>query len=405
MGKIGISNSFIQGSLSELEKALNSNFTTFLDETPILVDYYNINDIMSTADTGYQNADAIIGEESPTRFNKIKNFPIYGLRPLIPDLETIDGGLIDMSISGEVVTLPNTIRPTPGDYFFYKQGGRSLTFIVTSISLGTIRSNDYYKLEISMKKIDEHNYDKVLDKQVVENFVTDIDLVGSNEKCIIKSTNAERIELYESILKDLILRYNQMFYCPKYNAMIMRKGLDDRFNYYDPFLTEFIIRNNVLDGTRDFMVLINLGKDHHFNKYYNMTLYRNIETKNKLRLVKNYSTPTTFPRSISTPFNYYGEEVFFNITLYQDDRIKIKENEYMKHDLLDNISCDHIVPSTPIIDTAIIRYLNKENVEDVLTEDEVKNLVNYDIDYDDYHFTHVPILIYILKQHIKALKK
>ena len=405
MGKIGASDSFMKGSLFELEKALNSNFTTFLDEVPVLVDYYNINDIMSTADTGFQTIDTLVGEDSPTRFNKIKNFPIYGLKPLIPDLDIEDGNLIDMSISGEVVTLPNTIRPTPGDYFFYKTGDRSLTFIVTSITLGSIRSNDYYKLEISMKKIDEHDYDKTLDKQVVENFIADLDLVGSNEKCIIKTEDAELIKIYEGILKDLINRYNQIFYCPRYNSLIMRKGLDGRFNYYDPFVTEFIIRNNVLDETRDFMVLVNLGKDYHFDKYYNMTLFRNIETCNRLRLYKNYFTPVSFPRSLSTPFSYYGEEVFFNISLYLDERIKVTENAYMCHELVDHIICEDLPLPVNIIDLAIVRYLRGQELKEVLTKDEIMNLAFYDIEYDDYHFTHVPILIFILKQVIKALKK
>ena len=123
---------------------LNSKFTQFItgSGTPLLVTYFNIDDTMSTADLGTETPDKMLGEDSPFRFNRIDNLPMYGLRDILPSKEEIDMGLVDMSLDMETFLLPNTIKPNIGDYFVYRMKylDTFLTFRVNDFEFTTIKS-------------------------------------------------------------------------------------------------------------------------------------------------------------------------------------------------------------------------------------------------------------------------
>ena len=88
--------------------------------TPVLVTYYHIDNTTSTANPGDGTIDKLLGDDSPIRYNKIENFPVVGLREILPTKDEIDGNLMDMSFDGEVIIFPNTIDPTPYDFLVYK---------------------------------------------------------------------------------------------------------------------------------------------------------------------------------------------------------------------------------------------------------------------------------------------
>lgn len=396
------SNKLNNNVLDMIDNMMNSPFNKFLNETPILVEYYNINDLYSTTDTGLGTIDSDRGGESPTRFNKIKDFPLYGLKGLIPDLSEIEGDLYDLSIEGEVTSLPNTIRPTPGDYFSYKFLSRSIVFQINDVQLTTIQSNSYYKLTISMKAIDDDKYDKVLDKQVVETFNTDLETVGTNVKCIIKSNLFEKIKDIESKVERLRNLYVNTFYDRRYNSIIFRDGLVLEVNLYDQYLTHFIQNNAILKGT-DCLVLINYDNRHTFRNKYNSTFFRNIETKSKDSLSNRllYS-PESLP-TIHNPFMYYGEEVFFCLDLYSDNDMKCPKNEYFDNKLIYDILTNKVGYERTLIEAIIIRYLNGD-ILDIINDDELLSLGEIWVDYSRENLYYIPIVLYILDEYIAFLK-
>ena len=121
MGYLNTANDMVDNSMKLLSDVLDSKFTSFLqgNGTPVLVTYYNIDDTLSTTDLGNYTVDQILGGNSPLRYDKILNFPLVGLRELIPSIEQLDGNLMDLSIDGEVISFPNTIRPSGFDFFVY----------------------------------------------------------------------------------------------------------------------------------------------------------------------------------------------------------------------------------------------------------------------------------------------
>ena len=59
-------------------------FSKFLESNPLFVTYYSINRQLSMTD--------------PIRFNEIKEFPIYGINDLIPDIENDEQKGLDLTL-------------------------------------------------------------------------------------------------------------------------------------------------------------------------------------------------------------------------------------------------------------------------------------------------------------------
>ena len=75
--------SVINGNIFKFENRLNSQISRFLDKSPVFVTYFHINVNETTVDGGFKDIEDIVGNRSPLKFQKIENFPIYGLEPVV----------------------------------------------------------------------------------------------------------------------------------------------------------------------------------------------------------------------------------------------------------------------------------------------------------------------------------
>ena len=84
-----------------LNTIYSTNFTQFLQGLglPVLGTWYNFNSTMSKTDNGTEDIDHLLGKESPVRYNKILNMPVYGLpKDMNPEITAGEGGLLDMNM-------------------------------------------------------------------------------------------------------------------------------------------------------------------------------------------------------------------------------------------------------------------------------------------------------------------
>ena len=261
MGFLQTADTMVDNSMQELANVLNSKFTSYLqgNGTPVLVTYYNLDTNISTTELGSGTYDKRLGENSPLRFNKILDFPVYGLKEIIPTKDQLDGGLVDITVdNSEVIILPNSIKPNPLDHFVYHfLDGRSITFRVVDIEYSSIKSNNYYKLSISLADINDDSTEGRLEDQTIKTYKTCLNIIGTNERCVVEDTVFETIESIEKIRKEMIQIYLDTFYEKKYNALVFR-GHSGGYPLFDPYLTKFIIKNNVLDKSYsgDYIVLV-----------------------------------------------------------------------------------------------------------------------------------------------------
>ena len=427
MGILQTADTMVDNSMQELANVLNSKFTAYLqgNGTPVLVTYYNLDTNISTTELGSETYDKRLGDNSPLRFNKIIDFPVYGLRELIPTKEELDGGLVDISVDGEVIILPNSIKPNPLDHFVYHfLDGRSITFRITDIEYSSIKSNNYYKLSLSLCDINDEYTAHRLDNQSIKTYKTCLNVIGTNERCIVEDTVFETIESIVKIRNYMIQVYLDTFYEKKYNALIFR-GHSGGYPLFDPYLTKFIMSNNVLDKSDygQYIVLVGYDMRPNVSKNYNKSIYRNIEMRDTTHVRRLSIMPANFRTVDTNPFAYYGEEVVFSVDLteYIDPR-HIKNahgegtpnswcaNEYIHTDLLHRIQNAQPFGEYNTAETSlkfgdiIINFLTKGNLYGLLTNSLMEELLSYEISDNWDDFVYIPILIYILDEYVKYLR-
>lgn len=427
MGFLQTADTMVDNSMQELANVLNSKFTSYLqgNGTPVLVTYYNLDTNISTTELGSGTYDKRLGDNSPLRFNKILDFPVYGLKEIIPSKDQLDGGLVDITVdNSEVIILPNSIKPNPLDHFVYHfLDGRSITFRVVDIEYSSIKSNNYYKLSISLADINDDSTEDNLEDQTIKTYKTCLNIIGTNERCIVEDTIFETIESIEKIRKELIQIYLDTFYEKKYNALVFR-GHSGGYPLFDPYLTKFVIKNNVLDKSYsgDYIVLVDYDMRYEVNKDYNKSIYHYLETRDNNRMKRLSIMPAQFSTYDTNPFTYYGEEVVFSMDLveYVDPR-HLKNahgegtpnswcaNEYIHTDLLHRIQnsqqwYDDLPETSLQFANVIIDFITKGNLHGLITNSTMEKLVEYEISYNWDDFIYVPMLIYILGEYMKYLR-
>ena len=224
-----------------------NNYPNFLDEAPVFVTYYSRSHFESTFDPSLEHYNEIAGEESPNKFHKIENFPIYSL-------DTSDFGktLNEDGWSGEVssscIVLPNTITPKPDDLIEIEIHSTKYLFQVINGSSDNYGNAKFYKLEI---RISQYRKEEA-DRQVTDEFEVNFDLIGKYDNIIVKKSLNKYLDSIRDKYDRLLKVYNELFF--------------DKFaNYYrEPFL-KFIDQN-----LNKFIVENELNKP--FIEYRNSTI-------------------------------------------------------------------------------------------------------------------------------------
>lgn len=403
MGYIQQSNDIVKNSSQLLDNILSSNFNQFLQGLgqPVLVTYWNLNDTMSTTNTGTDTVDQNLGPDSPNRFNKIENFPLYGaVRELLPEIVQ-DDSLLDLELNCEAIILPDTIRPSTFDYFEYRFGennSRSIMFKVHNLNLSTIKNNGYYKIECDMVDIDHQNKcNEKINKQVVKTFETNLETIGTNDKCIIESKHLGIIKRIKGIMKDILNQYIDLFYSEKYNSLVYQGLFQGDYLAYDPWVTNFIIQNNIFTkGLVRPTILVNLDPGTEFRQKYNQTFFHAVEIRTLKYLKELKYVPETFSKLNTNPFTYYGEEVAFKLDIYEDQPTRYSSNVYMNILFLNNINRNEKTPVLNELESLLVDYFNLDNLANAVSEDILETFDQFVMSYDEYWFRFTPILIYIL---------
>jgi len=388
---IGYKNT-IDSIVDSYKNKLNNPYFIFNDKKPTATTYFNQNTKETTIDISTEQIYELIGNESPTRFNKIESAYLYGIERIMTDLNVGDFGLEASDIEGDALVLPNTFIPYPGDYFSIDYLNKNkILFKVISVTTDTIdNGSNFYKITY---KLDQHS--AVLDDQIVDIFTMVINNVGTNYNVLIRSNDLDLIRDLSTVSARLKTYYKDLFFSNKVQTFtFMYKG--DHF--YDPYLIEFLIRNEVLSGGEEYMYvshqIYNCGT---FSIDYDRTFFRNIELKNKdIKLRTANALLITDPNSLlSTRLEDYYKidyNVKYSTYIYEvpilDEILidKIKNNKYYE--------CS----SEDVYNNIIIDYFNGCGKSNIL------NLIDKIVFCPSMKlFYNLPIIIYIMDQQTKQL--
>lgn len=332
--------SFVNNNAFKFEDRLNTQVARFLEKSPTYVTYYNISDVRSTVDLGFSNIEGLLGEDSPLRFNEIKDFPVYGLDPIQLRLEDLDQGL-DSSYEGELVILPNTIQPTPNDFFTINYMSKEYVFMVTGVDYDTIKSNNYYKIDFSVKDIDYEVFEK-LRKQVVEKYTCINTNIGTEDKAIIQNDINEALEKIKNIYNNIAKRYGMYFYKQKYNSFIFKNN--SGYRIYDRYLSAFIQKHKLFNNKDDHLTIMVNNEDETecFLYEYDKSIYRMMELK-RPDLVTRYAFSVTCIQNQYSVFKYYDDKDVCSVRFRRGEFCYIHEplTTAIKTGELHNPPCDH----------------------------------------------------------------
>lgn len=378
---------------SNVNSSINQNpYYIFNNVSQFTCTYYNINTTMTTLDESTRGNYGDISPESPIRFNKINNFAIYGFNKIEPSLEIGEFGLENSDVNGDIVILPNTIIPYPGDFFVLKQINKPYLFRVTSTNPNTIDTGAItYRVTYTLASSDGL---KDIEAQVVKEFDFSIENYGSNFGCLIESSTKSfisEIERYTTMMKDY---YIQLFYDTKIQSFAYLRG---PIKVYDAYLVQFLINNSILKGSTNYMfVQQQVFLPSTFGIEYDRTFMSALEDKNYnkhyCKCAGNlYLCTQKLSLLYAYPQDYYTMEYksinskLHIIDIFNDPKFmeKIRNNE-KTNNILKNI---------------IIGYFNNESI----TKEILEELSHIDFMQNEELYYLIPFCIYCMEQYIISL--
>lgn len=401
MGYLQNSNSIVEQTTKLLDDILQSKSTIVLSGMgePVLGRWWNMNDSLSTADNGTETADAIIGKDSPFRYNKIDNLPVYNVLKDLQNLEMAmdENGMMDINVEIEAVLLPNTIIPGPFDYFEYTfSNGRNVFFRANDVKIATAKSNGFYKVPMHLVDMDSKDYPTGIEEITVNEFKVRLDNVGTNEKCIVSNKVFDDIQELENVIKRALSDYIDTFFVRRYNSFILR-GFNGKFTIFDPYITKFILNHSLLGYYDEIIQPVVMEQDEYFRSEYNKTFFRALELRDMDKISPTMLDLVTFTKKNTNPFDYWGEELVYLVKVYEDKEAKYPSNHYMDFSFLYNIPNLKESNAVSIMENIVIRYFHKEDFNKFMTLEEIKKLKQLlEPEYSEYYFYMVPMILFIL---------
>lgn len=378
---------------------LNNPYYIHSNKKPTEVTYYKQNVEKTTLDEASGLNYAHLGAESPIKFNKILGFYIYGIEQMSPDLSVGDFGLEKEPVEGQALILPNTIVPTIGDMFKINYLKEDVLFRVNAINSDTLdNGSNCYQITYALYKI---KLQSTIEKQVVKTYRCIVDNIGTDFKCIIEDTTINLIEKLEGAIEQIIDAY-QLFFDPKVQNFVYK--YNGKY-IYDPYLVEFMIRNKLMEGGREYIYLHQgCAQDKLFGYNYTRSIYYILENPEELQVRKIYYTGTAkMITDINSLFITRGHP-FFQI-IYNDPDYLATQIETVPIDVIErckngNFYGEWESPECQIYNLMIAYF--QENYEFI-----GGNMVELirQLEYTDertYYYM-IPISIFIIKRYIEHL--
>lgn len=212
-----------------------SEYTKFLSNPPMIVNWYSQNLAISMANTGLQHPEHLLGTESPIKYTKYCDVPLFGVSETNLQLDSKEYGL-DVEFSSNGVIVPGTIKPLMNDYFIITYMSKNYLFRVTSVQQDTIKSNNYYQVEFSFFKV-MATLDEI-EQNVTKTMTIIYDNISSKYKSSVIVN--DEIPIYEQCLSTMNMlceQYKSYFYYKQFNFF----GMDFEGSLLmDSFVIEFI---------------------------------------------------------------------------------------------------------------------------------------------------------------------
>lgn len=407
-----IVNSYVSSYLNGTEK-----YSKFQSSSPSFVTYYSKDQSNSTSDFGLDNVEEIIGSNSPLKYNKLKDFPIYGVAEMTPQTEWDEETGIDNDEESEAYILPNTIQPLPDDFIVFqyqtKDKLRSRIFRIDDVETNNFESQSYYKIHYTNFNVDTED----IEKQVTNTYRTIFSNIGTENKSLILEEDYYNVSGNIKSSDDLSKIFIDEFYNSSLNTFIY---YEDEFSaiasvkYIDLSLSRFIYENNLLVKSNNYLSNImpyvdkNPKNERANQRIYRNSIYQKLKNKEELPnlLVLNdtkdsflkifrekYKEISFLPKSLNEEGAVEGLDDFIELTnVSKTNRVN---KDYQNINSLTDLDVRYKM---------IILYLQDEKIETSMIS-KVIDYYNSKYDYELEDYILMPCLMYIMKNNIEKVFK
>ena len=267
----------VNENVFKYENRLKSPVSRFIDTTPTFTTYYHIKSDSTTVDEGFQDISSIIGFRSPLRFNKIEDFPLYGMEQIVLQLQDGDQGL-DANFEGEVIVIPGTIKPLQNDFFMIPYLKEPYIFRVTEVNYDTIMPDNYYKISYKLEWLDTEKVEG-LENQVKDRYTCILENIGTEKNCLIEHEDKTLLDKIEMMYDDMAQTYVSIFYNDRHNCFLGEIGAG--LFLYDPLQTQFVNEHQLFNRKNNLMCLMLTDQinDNKRKLKYERSVYRFIERR------------------------------------------------------------------------------------------------------------------------------
>lgn len=204
-----------------------------------------------------------------------------------------------LSEKGSGVVLPNTIVPTPNDYFVMEVMGSYNLYVISDVNPTLVEKDSGYSIEFSFKTSasDINVASKIIEDLTVDSYNFDYNHVGTRYRTVFKTEVYEFLDNSRNLMYDLMKIYNDSFYNKTLNTYFLNlsdlntlsrnsitsvygfesQGLamtkrDTSYTMYDPYLVRFI-NNNCINSSNDDIYQLNQYVESEIPNYRNTIFY------------------------------------------------------------------------------------------------------------------------------------
>ncbi|MBE0344249.1 hypothetical protein E4V51_31150, partial [Paenibacillus sp. 28ISP30-2] len=152
----------INNNINQFVQSSTEDYAVFQDKAPVFVTYYSRHAYASTFDKNFEAHNEVVGQESPNKFNKIENLPVYDLE--ISDFtqdETATGRISEVNSSS--VILQDTVIPMDEEQILLVHQSKKYLFTVTNITPDNYNNKKYYKFYIKLSSYTVDNIERQVD--------------------------------------------------------------------------------------------------------------------------------------------------------------------------------------------------------------------------------------------------
>lgn len=383
-------------------KIMQNNSYVFNNLKPVPCTFYNVDETGSTLDVGTHAEYTYLGPNSPFRYNKIKDCVLYSNDiKILMSIDLTDEGLTGSPVEFDMVVLPDTFKPYPNSFVIFDQldkldKTKKYLFIVDRVETDTIdNGTNFYRIHLTLKSVYIDDYDS-LEKQVIVDYNMIITNSGTSLKTVVKSNDYDLVTNLESVLERIKKYYLELYYNSSVQTFTYYNNMG---LFYDSYLIEFLIRNNVFKHTGNDYVFIDhaVPVQKTFSLDYDKTIFRAIETcdKNKVNNIQAIGQPIENRNTLfaTVPDKYfsvqYESRAIFGIFAPIDS--------VMIGMIQDGTMLDSTEPEAKY--NPIVAYFNNEN----LPSNIIDILENIDMTPSTYNFYYIPILIFVMEQYLTKL--